>query len=392
MANLNTDLLSPEQAIEATVAAYNSKAAIAKIEGLEANSLQINYLANEERKIPSLIVLPYLKHLRVWMLKESKIFETNIKAKKLFEDVFADAIYYVSPSGNDSTGTGTKANPFRSIIKAFYCEYTTAKRTIYVEAGTYLDDYGFASVNFPSSITDVNIIGYGGLAISERTTAETNLKIKANCNVYMENIVCKGGTYPCYAIMTNGSYNELYTKNCAFLNSTTSTGFSWNGNGIIVHENSLAKGNALDGFGYQLNITTTVANRKLLVVEINCKATANGTIANSNNGSTTHDGVVSVRINGDYRGNANRDIHDIRNSYSWLLGCKAESVEDWQGNFVCGENTETDFSYMWLDTCTSTGIKQKDIVKWTQGEIYAYNFDGSGTSIGYTPIAYDYKA
>lgn len=42
MANLNTDLLSPEQAIEATVAAYNSKDAIEKIEGLEASAREIN--------------------------------------------------------------------------------------------------------------------------------------------------------------------------------------------------------------------------------------------------------------------------------------------------------------------------------------------------------------
>ena len=42
MANLNTDLLSPEQAIEATVAAYNSKDAIEKIEGLVASASEIN--------------------------------------------------------------------------------------------------------------------------------------------------------------------------------------------------------------------------------------------------------------------------------------------------------------------------------------------------------------
>ena len=42
MANLNTDLLSPEQAIEATVAAYNSKDAIEKINGLEASASEIN--------------------------------------------------------------------------------------------------------------------------------------------------------------------------------------------------------------------------------------------------------------------------------------------------------------------------------------------------------------
>ena len=42
MANLNTDLLSPEQAIEATVAAYNGKAAIEKINGLEVSASEIN--------------------------------------------------------------------------------------------------------------------------------------------------------------------------------------------------------------------------------------------------------------------------------------------------------------------------------------------------------------
>ncbi len=39
MANLNTDLISPEQAIEATVAAYNSKAAISKIQDKGFSSL-----------------------------------------------------------------------------------------------------------------------------------------------------------------------------------------------------------------------------------------------------------------------------------------------------------------------------------------------------------------
>lgn len=42
MANLNTDLISPEQAIEATVAAYNSKDAIENIKGLKASASEIN--------------------------------------------------------------------------------------------------------------------------------------------------------------------------------------------------------------------------------------------------------------------------------------------------------------------------------------------------------------
>lgn len=46
MANLNTDLLSPEQAIEATVAAYNSKSAIEKINGLQSSASEIDGVIN----------------------------------------------------------------------------------------------------------------------------------------------------------------------------------------------------------------------------------------------------------------------------------------------------------------------------------------------------------
>ena len=46
MANLNTDLLSPEQAIEATVAAYNSKDALGKIKGLEVSASEIDAVNN----------------------------------------------------------------------------------------------------------------------------------------------------------------------------------------------------------------------------------------------------------------------------------------------------------------------------------------------------------
>lgn len=46
MANLNTDLLSPEQAIEATVVSYNSKDAIEKINGLEVSASEIDRSVN----------------------------------------------------------------------------------------------------------------------------------------------------------------------------------------------------------------------------------------------------------------------------------------------------------------------------------------------------------
>ena len=57
MANLNTDLLSPEQAIEATVAAYNSKDAIEKIEGLQASASEIDdSVAKKQIVLPKALV------------------------------------------------------------------------------------------------------------------------------------------------------------------------------------------------------------------------------------------------------------------------------------------------------------------------------------------------
>ena len=48
------------------------------------------------------------------------------------------AIYYISPTGNDTTGTGAIGNPWKTLKKA--CDtVTTAGDTIHVNAGTYLE-------------------------------------------------------------------------------------------------------------------------------------------------------------------------------------------------------------------------------------------------------------
>lgn len=57
MANLNTDLLSPEQAIEATVAAYNSKDAIEKINGLQSSARKIDdSVAKKQIVLPKALI------------------------------------------------------------------------------------------------------------------------------------------------------------------------------------------------------------------------------------------------------------------------------------------------------------------------------------------------
>lgn len=48
------------------------------------------------------------------------------------------ATYYISPLGSDATGTGTLANPWKTLAKAT-STVTTAGNTIHVNAGTYLE-------------------------------------------------------------------------------------------------------------------------------------------------------------------------------------------------------------------------------------------------------------
>ena len=48
------------------------------------------------------------------------------------------ATYYISPTGNDATGTGTLANPWRTLFKAT-STVTAAGNTIHVLPGTYTE-------------------------------------------------------------------------------------------------------------------------------------------------------------------------------------------------------------------------------------------------------------
>jgi hypothetical protein len=56
----------------------------------------------------------------------------------LFSSVSLAATYYISPTGNDITGNGTSANPWRTLRKATQT-VTSSGNIIYVNAGTYIE-------------------------------------------------------------------------------------------------------------------------------------------------------------------------------------------------------------------------------------------------------------
>jgi hypothetical protein len=73
------------------------------------------------------------------------------------------AIYYVSPTGNNSTGNGSQSAPWQSLSSA--CSKVSAGNTIYVNAGTYTDN------NTCSLATGVMIQGAGSSSVIINTSA-----------------------------------------------------------------------------------------------------------------------------------------------------------------------------------------------------------------------------
>lgn len=72
---------------------------------------------------------------------------------------------YVSPTGNDSTGSGSQANPYKSIVKALSTTYEGSGATIHLAEGAYIENEQIVVPN------TVSIIGSG----SDRTFIQVNL-------------------------------------------------------------------------------------------------------------------------------------------------------------------------------------------------------------------------
>lgn len=122
--------------------------------------------------------------------------------------------------------------------------------------------------------------------------------------------------------------------------------------------------NGSDGFGYR---------RYARIAEIGCYGVYNGAngwipdAAQADNGSTTHDNVMSLRVNGTYRNNNDRNIHDITNTNNWLVGCVVgdalvDSSDPYESsNIVAGRPGQPDATRMWLEGCRSAGGSASDV-------------------------------
>ena len=375
---------------------YTSPKYLQNLKGINSSASEIDGVSLGERKIPSQLNVALCPNLRIWRNRNYGVFNTNIKAKKLFEDVFADKIVYVDiATGSDTTGNGTIGNPYRSIYKGVrekpFSPSSGGNLTVYVKAGVYNDADGFNSTGTYAS--KINIIGYGGLVYANHSSSSTyGYTAFETIQHYIENIVFSGGKSPVNCFNQNNPNNNtlMMFKNCGFNNSLVENGINIRRNGLYIFENCVSKNNFLDGFNYH----NFDAIKNQLVIEINCKATGNGTGGGAmDNGSTMHDSGNIIRINGEYYSNSDRNIHDINNSKSWLLGCTSrDGIDITQGNFVVGVDV-VDTSIMWLDSCKSSGSnKALDKYNNAPSSLYIFNFEDTclvESTVSTSP--YDYR-
>ena len=196
--------------------------------------------------------------------------------------------------------------------------------------------------------------------------AATNLQTTSlSSNIYFENINFIGGRN-CVELNLNSS-NSAFFNNCSFNYAATSyNGLAIVGGKNIVLNDCTANNNGMDGFNYHIGADGS----KPFIIEIDCVGLNNGIEkgtagVKSNNGTTIHDGLKGIRVNGLYGRNDGGNVADVNErTETWNLGCTA--FESYQGK----DFQTSSGSNMWLDNCIAYGSENSINSADTNSKIY----------------------
>lgn len=283
------------------------------------------------------------------LTKDINIIGYNEEAKL----IMADLLSYQKESGYNNVYSAVRAGvggvvDLSKKVNGGYESYTRVETVDEVESNprtfTTLDGKVYVNHN-KTPISDE--------LISTLTSSNLTIPPTGASYVYMENIEIIGGARP----FRNENENaELYFYNVKFLHGTQS-----NGNGLeivggkkVISERCHASHNAMDGFNYHKGKTGSLP----YFIEINCSGNNNGALkgtggSRSDNGSTAHDGVKGIRLNGIYGNNDGGTIADVNEgTETWNLGVTA--FNSLQGSdFLTSTGAK-----MWLDHCVSFGTSR----------------------------------
>lgn len=276
---------------------------------------------------------------------------------------------WVATDGNDTTGDGSESNPYATITKAL----TVSAVTIHIKEGTYTQGTHYeTSCNFAGK----NVIGHGTVVMQNDADGH---RAKANASAYIENITFKHGnttTGVAFEVTCSTTGQIVCVVGCTFRDAGTN-GLGCTGADVIAVD-CVAYGCRYDGFNYHAK---TIENTDYIpnVLEIDCVAYNNGSSESgmdSCNGSTAHDGVQIVRLNGEYYSCYGGVIAEIGGTGSGdpttksvnfgVLAHDSTGVNSYKASFWASYNTE-----MYLYDCKSYGgsydisaINTAKVVSW----------------------------
>lgn len=185
---------------------------------------------------------------------------------------------------------------------------------------------------------------------------KNNMDIRAAHNIYFENIEFWGGTYPIVFNQVDGDGKHIVLVN-PVANYGLFGGFLFRDISRVSLINWHAEYNELDGAAYRQNINNTQTN----VLEVNGLSFNNGIFDHNNNydnivnGSSAHDGVHIIRLNGEYAQNDGSQIGDTHNGTQSLnLGTLAgESFSTAQISSTDTGYRCTNFASMWMENANA---------------------------------------
>jgi hypothetical protein len=230
---------------------------------------------------------------------------------------------------NDGLTWATAKEKVAHVISATYGQ----SKRIYLSAGTHSMPTGATFTNHVSLISTGGVVTLGVVRVMNYADA------------FVSGVDFDGGI----GWITAAASNRFTCVDSRFYNSAS------NGVNVRVNAGQIymlrcdSFTNALDGFNYHLDTSASSA----VVLEENC-AGFGSNVGASNNGSSAHDNVSIVRLNGSYWGNYAYNVIDIDNGWSWNLGVSAgASYGDNDVAFAAGLSGDT--MRMVLEDCTRLG-------------------------------------
>lgn len=222
----------------------------------------------------------------------------------------------------------------------------------FIGADTYTNCY----VRMPDS----SVPNYKTLTVGIYNDDQPSLDV-ANRNFHVERVrmTGHGGGLKWSSSTTNNVHWTMYdVEVCGNTDTTRNLIYSQLDSGFQFFERCRADHGITDGFNYHQS-SVPGFDYTGWFLELNCAGTQNGD-SDSDNGSTAHEKVTGVRVNGYYVRNWGRNVHDVNEARSVVVKTRAGLSQGTDPGtdvaFEAGQGgLSTYVTKMWLIDCESLG-------------------------------------